>query len=168
MQASLLKELQNEKQLYTGRRRKKDGALAKCRLGLCAWGPKKPMLCFHAVIDEDGHPLEDEDESDTRMCSYCCKIFESRNEDERHHARIFEHVLKAPDDFQWESDEREFYVTIAAKKESSTGPDGIPKKNLQVRLGSQFLFNAFKLCLRVAFSPHTRTCGPFSFPRLRC
>ena len=41
----------------------KDNALATCRLSLRAWSPKKPMLCLHAVTDEDGHLLEDEDES---------------------------------------------------------------------------------------------------------
>ena len=39
----------------------KDNALAKCRLGLRAWRSKKPLLCLHAVTDEDGHPLENED-----------------------------------------------------------------------------------------------------------
>ena len=33
----------------------KDNALAN---GLRAWRAKKPMLCLHAVADEDGHPLE--------------------------------------------------------------------------------------------------------------
>ena len=45
----------------------KDTALAKCRLGLRAWRSKKPMLCLHAVTDEDGHPLENEDESGRRL-----------------------------------------------------------------------------------------------------
>ena len=44
----------------------KDNALAKCRLSLRALCIKKPMLCLHAVTDEDGHPLEDEDESGIR------------------------------------------------------------------------------------------------------
>ena len=46
----------------------KDNALAKCRLGLRAWRAKKPMLCLHAVTDEDG--LENEDESGRRLCDY--------------------------------------------------------------------------------------------------
>ena len=28
----------------------------------------KPMLCLHAVTDEDGHPLVNEDESGRRLC----------------------------------------------------------------------------------------------------
>ena len=47
----------------------KDNALAKCRLSLRAWSPKKPMLCLHAVTDEDGHHLEDEDESGMGLCT---------------------------------------------------------------------------------------------------
>ena len=39
----------------------KDNALVKCRLSQRAWVSKKPMLCLHAVADEEGHPLEDEE-----------------------------------------------------------------------------------------------------------
>ena len=55
------------------------------------------------------------------------KIFESCAEDERHQARetILEQFQKAPDDIQWEIDKRELDEMIAAKKESSSGPDGI-------------------------------------------
>ena len=28
---------------------------------------KRPMLCFHADTDDDGHPLENEDESGGRV-----------------------------------------------------------------------------------------------------
>ena len=44
-----------------------DNALAKCRLGLRAWRAKKPMPRLHEVSDEDGHPLENEDESGRRL-----------------------------------------------------------------------------------------------------
>ena len=36
-----------------------DNALAKCRLSLRASVSKKPMLCFHAVTDEEGRPLDE-------------------------------------------------------------------------------------------------------------
>ena len=49
-------------------RAEKDNALTKGRLGLRAWRSQKPVLCLHAVTDEDGHPLEDEDESGRRLC----------------------------------------------------------------------------------------------------
>ena len=48
----------------------KDNALAKCRLGLRGWRAKKPTLRLDAVTDEDGHPLENEDESGRRLCEY--------------------------------------------------------------------------------------------------
>ena len=48
----------------------KDNALAKCRLGLRAWRSKKPTLCHHAVTDEDGHSLENEDESGRGLCEH--------------------------------------------------------------------------------------------------
>ena len=78
----------------------KDNALAKCRLGLRPWRTKKPMLCLHAVTDEDGHPLENEDESGRRLCEYWCTILQARNEGERHHCykTILRYVLKAPGD----------------------------------------------------------------------
>ena len=49
-------------------------------------GLKKPMLCLHAVTDEEGRPLDDENEPGMRLCTYGCMIFEARTEDERHHA----------------------------------------------------------------------------------
>ena len=48
----------------------KDNALATCRLRLRAWRAKKPMLCLHAVTDENGHPLENEDESGRKLCEF--------------------------------------------------------------------------------------------------
>ena len=46
----------------------KDNALARCRFGQRAWRTKNPVLCLSAVTDEDGHPLENEDESGRRLC----------------------------------------------------------------------------------------------------
>ena len=40
----------------------KDTALARCRSGQRAWRNKKP------VTDEEGHPVENEDESGRRLC----------------------------------------------------------------------------------------------------
>ena len=57
----------------------------KCRLGLRARRAKKPMLCLHAVTDEGGHPLENEDESGRRLCDYWGTIFQARAEGPRHH-----------------------------------------------------------------------------------
>ena len=48
----------------------KDNALARCRIGQRAWRAKKPVLCLGAVTDEEGHPLENEDESGRRLCEY--------------------------------------------------------------------------------------------------
>ena len=53
----------------------KDNASAKCRLGLRAWCIKKPTVCVQAKTDEDGRPLESEDESGLRLCAYWGKIF---------------------------------------------------------------------------------------------
>ena len=75
------------------------------------------MLCLHAVTDEDGHPLEDEDESGMRLRTCWCKIFEALTEGERHHYHetTLEFVQKAPDDIQWETDKREFHEMMATK-----------------------------------------------------
>ena len=71
---------------------------------LRAWCTKKTMLCLLAVTDENGHPLEDEDESGMRLCTFWCKVFESHIHDERHHSHetILDYVQRAPDDIQWE------------------------------------------------------------------
>ena len=143
----------------------KDNALAKCRLGLRAWRAKKPVLCLHAVNDEDGHPLENEDESGRRLCEYWSTIFQARVEGQRHHhyENILRYVQKAPDDIRWIIDKNEFDELIYTRKQSAPGPDGIPCSfhSCAVGLGSQVLFNAYKHVLeggtvRVLF-PESRT-----------
>ena len=118
------------------------------------------MFRLHTFTDEDGHPL-DEDESGMRLCTCWGKIFESRAEDERHHAHdtIREYVQKAPDDIHCEIDKREFDEMIAAKKESSPGPDGIPQ-SIYICAGwvgwdLTSCLTLKNVCLRVALSPHT-------------
>ena len=51
-----LAEREAEKRNFSWTHTEKDNALAKCSLGLRAWRAKKPMLCLHAVTDEDDHP----------------------------------------------------------------------------------------------------------------
>ena len=70
----------------------KINTLAKCRLGLRAWLAKKPMLCLYAVTDEDGHTLENEDESGRVLCVYWGTIFQARVEGQRHHH--YENILR--------------------------------------------------------------------------
>ena len=48
----------------------KDISLARCRNSQRAWRNKKPVLTLSAVTDEEGHPLENEDESGRRLCEY--------------------------------------------------------------------------------------------------
>ena len=63
----------------------KDTGLARCRSGQRAWRNKKPVLSLSAVTDEEGHPLENEDESGRRLCEYWGTIFQARVEGPRHH-----------------------------------------------------------------------------------
>ena len=58
----------------------KDSALARCRNSQRAWRNKKPVLTLSAVTDEEGHPLENEDESGRRLCEYWGTIFQARHE----------------------------------------------------------------------------------------
>ena len=127
----------------------KDNALAKCRLGLRVWRSKKRMLCLHSVTSEDGHPLENEDESGRRLCECWGTIFQARVEGERHrlHETILRYVQKTLDDTRWEIDRDEFDELMATKKkESAPGPDGIPNSLYRCAggLGSQFLCKAWK------------------------
>ena len=98
------------------------------------------MLCLHAVTDQDGDPLENEDESGMRLCEYWRTIFQARIEGERHHLHetILRYVQKAPNDTRWEIDRNEFDELMAGKKnwlQALTGAGG---------LGSQFLYKAYK------------------------
>ena len=61
-----LAEREAEMKILPWTQTEKDNALARCRIGLRACRVKKPMLCPNAVTDEDGHPLENEEESGTK------------------------------------------------------------------------------------------------------
>ena len=128
------------------------------------------MLCLHAVTDENGHPLEDEDESGMKLCNCWCKVFESRIQDERHHSHetILDYVQIAPDDIQWEIDQCEFDGMMATKKESAPGPDGIPKSIFGCAVGwvLSSCSTCTNVCLRVALSQNSMQAGPSSFPSL--
>ena len=67
---------------------------------------QKTLLCLSVVTDEDGNPLENEDESGRRLCEYWGNIFQARVEGT--------------------IDRTEFDELIAMKKDSAPGPDGIP------------------------------------------
>ena len=86
--------------------------------------PKKTVHCFSFVTDEDGNPLENEDESGRRLCEYWRTIFQARVEGPRHHQYedILRFVQKTPDDNRWTIDKTEFDELIAMKKDSAPGP----------------------------------------------
>ena len=110
------------------------------------------MFSLSAVTDEEGHPLETEDESGRRLCEYWGTIFQARQEGPRHHQHedILRYVQKAPDDINWTIDQAEFVDLLASKKDSAPGPDGIPYGACRCAggLGSKFLFNAYRACLK--------------------
>ena len=109
-------------------RTEKDIALARCRNSQRAWRKKKPVLTLSAVTDEERHPLENEDESDIRLCEYWGTMFQVRQEGPRHlhHEEILRFVQQAPDDITWTLDQAEFDDLLSSKKDSASGPDGIP------------------------------------------
>ena len=84
-----------------------------------------------------------------RLCEYWGTIFQARVEGPRHHQYedILRYVQKAPDDIRWTSHRTEFDELIVMKKDSAPGPDGIPRGAYRCArgLGSQFLFNAFRV-----------------------
>ena len=85
----------------------KDTALARCRGGQSAWRYKKPVLSLSAVTAEEGHPLENDDESGRRLCEYWGTIFRARVEGPRHHQHkdILRYVQEALDDIRWTVDQ---------------------------------------------------------------
>ena len=109
---------------------------------------KNRVLCLSAVTDEEGHPLENEDESGRRLCEYWGSISQARVEGPRYHqyVDILRCVQKAPDDIRWTIDRTGFDELIAMKKDSVPGLDGIPCGAFWCAggLGSLFLFNAYR------------------------
>ena len=146
-----------------GSRRYISGSCAtRCTCQMQSWTTclacqKKTVLCLNAVTDEDGHPLENQDESGRRLCECWWSIFQARVEGPRHHQyeNILRYVQKAPDDIRWTIDRTEFDELIASKKDSAPGPDGIPygAYKCAVGLGSQFLFQRLKYLLEGSTIP---------------
>ena len=134
-----------------------DTALARCRGGHRAWRNKKLVFSLSAVTDEEGHPLEKEDESGRRLCEYWETIFQARVEGPKHHQHedILRYVQQAHDDFRCTIDKTEFADLLALKKDSAPGPDGIPHGAYRCAggLGSQCLFNAYRALLEGGIVP---------------
>ena len=103
---------------------------------------------FNPVTDEEGHPLENEDESGRRLCEYWRTIFQARVDGQ--HEEILRYI-------RWTIDRTEFDELMALKKDSAPGPDGIPYGAYKCagNLGSQFLFNAYRVLLEGRY--HSRS-----------
>ena len=129
----------------------KDIVLARRRSGQRAWRNKKPVLTLSAVTDEEGHPLENEDDSGRRQCECWGTIFQARQEGPRHHQHddILRYVHQAPDDINWTVDQPEFDDLRALMKDSAPRPDEIPYDVFRCAggLGSKFLFRAYQAFL---------------------
>ena len=109
------------------------------------------MLTLSAVTDEEGHRLENEDESCRRLCEYWGTIFQARQEGPRHcqHEEILRFVQQAPDGINWTIDQAEFDDILASTKDSAPGPVGSPYGVYRCAggLGSKFLFDVYQAVL---------------------
>ena len=114
------------------------------------------MLCLHAVTDEDGHPLENENENESgrRLCEYWGTILQACVEGERHHCleTIFSYVQRAPDSICREIDRNEFDERLAIKKESAPGPDGFHIASTDVREAWVLGFSTTPINMSLALS----------------
>ena len=106
------------------------------------------MLSLSAVTDEEGHPLDNEDDSGRSLREYWGTIFQAREEGPRHHQHedILRFVHHAPDDIRWTVDKTEFDDLLALKMDSAPGSERIPYGVYRCAggLGSKFLFHAKK------------------------
>ena len=87
--ASLTRERHRERErlksvIFIGHKRKRTTPWRSADLVFVFGAPRKPTLFLHAG-DEDGNPLENEDESGRRLCEFWCTIFQARVQGERHH-----------------------------------------------------------------------------------
>ena len=127
--------------LSLGHRRKRTTPWQGADLVFALGAQKTPMLCLHAVTDEDGHPLENENENESgrRQCEYWCTIFQAHVDGERHQnlETILSYVQRAPDSICWEIDRNEFDERLAIKKRICSGPrwDSIWPLQMCGRLG---------------------------------
>ena len=127
----------------------KDNALARCRNGQRAWRDKKLVPSLSAVTDEEGHPLENDDDYVSIRERFSRHVWKARGIIS---TTIFCDVQQAPDDIRWTIDQTEF---DELKKDSDPGPDGIPYGAYRCTggLGSRFLFNAYRALLKGGADP---------------
>ena len=95
-----------------------DKALTKCRGSHRAWRAKKPRPTLQAVTNEEGRPLDDVDESGTRLWSYRANIFKAREVNYQDHS--CGPILNCAHGAQEKFDD------VLATKESARGPVGFP------------------------------------------
>ena len=90
------------------------------------------MLCIHAVTDENGQPIEDEEESGRRLCEYWVTSLSLV-------LRVNGTIAMRPFSGMFRR------LLTNDEKESAAGPDGIPYSIYRCAggFGSQFLFNAY-------------------------
>ena len=63
--------------------------------------PRNQCSAFVRSPDEEGHVLDNEDESGTRLCEYWGTILQARDEVERHHQ--FETTIFAKNDYRFDA-----------------------------------------------------------------
>ena len=82
------------------------------------------MLTLSAVTDEEGHPLENEDDSGRRFYEFWGNIFQGRQEGPRHqqHDDILRCVQQAPGDISWTIDQAEFDDLLAFREGLGSWP----------------------------------------------
>ena len=115
------------------------------------------MLSHSAVTDEEGHPLENEDESGRRHCDYWSSIFQALEEGPRHHQHedILRYVQQALDNIRWTIDQAEFDDLLAFLKKTQllALTEFLTVSRCAGGLGSKFLFFVLtKLFLEGALS----------------
>ena len=117
----------------------------------------KHVLYLSAVTDEEGHPLENEDESGRRFSEFWRTIFQARQEGPRHHQHedFLRHVQQAPEDIGWPIDQSEFDDLLVLKKNSAPNTDGIPygKYRCAKGLGLKFFLDAYRALLEGSAVP---------------
>ena len=113
----------------------KDTALAKCRLSLRDRVFKKPMLCLHAVTDEEASSMTKTSQAEDYALAGAVSL-RARTDDERLYAyqTLLDYVQKDPEDIQWITDKQEFDEMMG----HATAFGGV------LGLGSRFPFNAYR------------------------
>ena len=113
------------------------------------WRSHRRRLSLAAVIDDDGHPQANTQDSAKLLCDFWKPVFRERHIEATAALEVMKHIVPVPPDIPWRLDRVQFREMVARPRVGAPGPDGLPYAAWRVG-GTVFmdiLFDAYEAFL---------------------